>query len=229
MNKIIAEFIGTAGLVFAGTGSIIVNDIADGSISHLGISFVFGLIVIAMIYSIGNVSGAHINPAVTIGFAVARKFPLQESACYIAAQISGAIAASAALRLLFPSHTTLGATIPRYAVMQSFLLEVILTFLLMFVILNVSTGAKEKGIMAGVAVGGTVMLAALFGGPISGASMNPARSLGPALIIGDLQYIWLYICAPICGALLATPLCKIVQGNACCMHPDYPLDTKGTV
>jgi len=221
MNKLIAELIGTFALVFAGTGAIIINDLYGGVITHVGIALTFGLIVIAMIYSIGNISGAHINPAVTIGFAIARKFPISDTLRYILVQIIGACSASIVLRILFPSHSSLGATIPSGSLMQSFIMEILLSFILMFVILNVSTGAKEKGIMAGVAIGGTVALAALFAGPVCGASMNPARSIGPALISGNMAHLWIYCIAPVIGMVLATPFCKIIQGKECCPPTDY--------
>jgi len=216
LNKYAAEAIGTFALVFAGCGAIVINDISGGAVTHIGISLVFGLAVTAMIYSIGNVSGAHINPAVTIGFCAARRFPIREACLYIASQMGGAFAAVGILRLLFPSHNTLGATLPFGPWHQAFFLEVALTFLLMFVILNVSTGSKEKGLMAGVAVGGVVAMAALFAGPISGASMNPARSLAPALLSGHTCYIWVYILAPLIGALAAAPTCRMIQGKDCC-------------
>lgn len=215
-NQYLAEAIGTFALVFAGCGAIITNDLYAGALGHVGVSLVFGLIVMAMIYSIGNISGAHINPAVTLAFFIAGRLDKRLLAPYIVAQLIGAILAALMLRLLFPEHNTLGSTLPTGTVAQSFILEVILSFFLMFVILNISTGHMEKGIMAGVAVGGTVALEALFAGPVSGASMNPARSLGPALISGNLQFAWLYIVAPIIGMLLATPSCRWVQGKDCC-------------
>jgi aquaporin Z len=207
MNKYLAEIFGTFMLLFAGTGAIVVNDLADQAVTHVGISLVFGLIVMAVIYSVGDVSGAHINPAVTIAFWAAKRFDGQQVVPYLMAQLLGAIAASGLLRLLFWEHETLGGTFPAGAWWQSFVLEVVLTWMLMYVILNVSSGAKEKGIMAGAAIGGTVALEAMFAGPICGASMNPARSLGPAIVSGQLQYAWLYILAPILGALLAVPTC----------------------
>lgn len=216
MNKYFAEGLGTFALVFAGTGAIIANDIADGSITHVGIAFTFGLIVMVMIYAVGDISGAHINPAVTIAFFVSRRIERGLVIPYILSQFIGAITASLVLKLLFPTHANLGLTAPTGSIGQTFLLEVILTFLLMFVILNVSTGGKEKGIMAGVAVGGTVALEALFAGPISGASMNPARSLAPAVISGHMEHLWIYLTATTLGALLAYPACRLTQGKECC-------------
>ncbi|MFK7907898.1 MAG: MIP/aquaporin family protein [Chitinophagales bacterium] len=203
MRKYLAEFIGTYGLVFCGTGAVIVNDLTGGTVSHVGVAITFGLIVMAMIYAFGEISGAHINPAVTIAFWFAGRFEKKELVPYILAQFLGAILASATLLLLFPTHANLGATLPSDTVFQSFLLEVILTFFLMLVIINVSTGSKEIGVMAGIAIGATVLLEAMFAGPICGASMNPARSLAPALISGHLEHLWVYLLAPTIGALVA--------------------------
>jgi aquaporin Z len=171
-----------------------------------------------MIYSIGNVSGAHINPAVTLGFAFAGRLSWREVLPYVGSQLTGALVAAAVLRFMFPEHSTLGSTLPGVPVTGAFLMEVLLTFLLMFVILNVSTGHMEKGVMAGVAVGGMVALAALFGGPVSGASMNPARSLGPALVSGQFTDLWIYILAPAIGAMAAFPTCRWIQGDDCCVQ-----------
>jgi len=212
----VAEALGTFSLVFAGTTAIVTDDCFGGVVTHVGIALAFGLVVTAMIYALGNVSGAHLNPAVTLGFWVARRLPLRQVPGYVLAQCAGAVAASLLVRLLFPEHATLGATLLRVDVARGFLFETVLTFLLMFVILNVSTGAMEKGIMAGVAVGGTVALCALFGGPATGASMNPARSLGPALISGAWTHLWVYLVATPLGAMLAAPLCPLVQGADCC-------------
>lgn len=216
MKKYVAEAIGTFALVFAGTGAIVVNDVSQGAISHAGIALTFGLVVMAMIYAIGDVSGAHINPAVTIAFWVAKRFDGREVVPYIVAQLLGAFAASGVLRVLFLEHDTLGATLPAGQWWQSFVFEVLLTFILMFVILNVSTGAKEKGIMAGAAIGGVVAFEAMFAGPICGASMNPARSIAPALMSSNLQHMWLYVVAPVLGALLAVPGCRCIQEDGCC-------------
>ena len=213
MNKYVAEVVGTFALVFAGTGAIIINGVSEGAITHVGIALTFGLIVTAMIYSIGEVSGAHINPAATIAFWAAGRFAGARVVPYIASQMLGAISASVTLRVMFPDDTTLGATLPFGSWYQSFVLEVILTFILMFVVLCVTSGAKEKGLLAGVAIGGTVALDALFGGPISGASMNPARSLAPALVSGNLQHLWIYIVAPILGALAAIPAQRVIYAD----------------
>lgn len=212
-RKLAAEVLGAFALVFAGTGAIVVNDVAHGVVTHVGVALTFGLIIAAMIYSIGDVSGAHMNPAVTLGFWAARRFPAREVVPYITAQCAGATIGSLAIRLLFPGHLTLGATVPSGSAGQSFLLEVLLTALLMFVILGVSSGPKELGVMAGLAIGGMVGLEALFGGPISGASMNPARSLGPAVVSGRLGNLWIYLVAPVLGAWIAIPACWAVRGR----------------
>jgi aquaporin Z len=216
MNRYIAEGVGTFALVFAGCGAIVVNATYGGALGHVGVSLVFGLIVMAMIYSVGNVSGAHLNPAVTVGFFCAGRFDSRPLIPYIASQLTGAILAALLLRAFFPGHATLGATLPIGGIPRAFGLEVVLSFLLMFVILNVSTGHHEKGIMAGAAIGATVALEALLGGPVSGASMNPARSLGPALVSGEVGSVWIYVVAPLLGTILASPACRLLQGPACC-------------
>jgi len=211
VRQLLAEAIGTFALVFSGTGAIVINDLTHGTVTHVGISLTFGLIVLAMIYALGDISGAHLNPAVTAGFWLARRFESRMVLPYILSQCAGAIAASLLLRVLFPNHITLGATRPAGPPFQSFVLELTLTFLLMFVILNVSTGAKEKGVTAGIAVGAVVGLEALFAGPISGASMNPARSLAPALVSLNFQHLWIYVTATIMGAALAVFPCRWLQ------------------
>lgn len=216
MNKLAAEFFGTFALVFAGTGAIVINDVTGGAVSHMGIALTFGLVVLAMIYTVGDVSGAHLNPAVTLGFFVAGRCRWTTVFGYIASQLFGATAASLLLRFLFPENETLGITLPAGSVLQSFILETVLTFLLMWVILSVSTGAKEKGITAGIAVGSVIGLEAMFAGPISGASMNPARSFGPALVSMHFQNLWLYLVAPVLGALLAVPVCRLICPEKCC-------------
>ena len=217
MNKWTAEAFGTFALVFAGTGAIIANEVSNGAVTHPGISLVFGLIVMAMIFAIGDVSGAHINPAVTIGFWLSGRIRGGEVMPYVGFQFVGALAASGLLRILFWDHeSSLGATLPSGTWWQSLIFEVILTFNLMFVILSVSHGPKEKGLSAGIAVGGVVALSAMFAGPICGASMNPARSLGPAVASGEFESLWIYIVAPVLGAALAVPLCKCVNDSACC-------------
>jgi aquaporin Z len=216
MKKLAAEVLGTFALVFAGTGAIVINDVSGGTVTHVGIALTFGLIVLAMIYAVGDVSGAHLNPAVTLGFFAARRFDGRWVAGYLASQCTGAILASVVLRLLFPTNPTLGATLPAGDALQSFVLEAVLTFLLMFVILSVSSGSKEKGVLAGVAVGSVIALEALFAGPISGASMNPARSLAPALVSLRLDSLWVYLTAPVLGACAGVLACRCVQEPGCC-------------
>jgi aquaporin NIP len=214
-RKYAAEFIGTFGLVFAGTGAIIINDVSGGAVTSVGIGLTFGLIVLAMIYAIGDVSGAHLNPAVTLGFFAGRRLEAKMVLPYVLSQLSGALAASLLLRALFPQHLTLGLTAPTGPALQSLILEIILSALLMFVILNVSEGAKERGITAGIAVGAVIALEALFAGPISGASMNPARSFAPALVSQHFANLWIYLVAPITGALVAVAGCRCVRKDCC--------------
>lgn len=216
MRKLAAEFFGTFALVFAGTGAIVINDVSGGTVSHVGIAFTFGLIVLAMIYALGDVSGCHLNPAVTLGFFVARRFEGRWVFPYIVTQCLGAILASVTVRLMFPTHSGLGATLPSGDDFQSFVLEFILTLILMFVILCVSTGSKEKGVLAGVAIGSVIALEALFAGPISGASMNPARSLAPALVSLHFHSLWVYLSAPVLGACVSVFACRCVQEPGCC-------------
>lgn len=217
MRKFAAEVFGTFALVFAGTGAIIVNDVSGGVITHVGVALTFGLVVLAMIYAVGDVSGCHLNPAVTIGFFAARRFEARHVAPYIACQCLGAGLASVTLLAIFPTHATLGATLPAGAAFQSFAIEVVLTLILMFVILSVSSGSKEKGLLAGVAVGAVIALEALFAGPVSGASMNPARSLAPAVVAGRLDHLWVYLTAPVVGAVLAVAVCMLIHGPRCCL------------
>jgi aquaporin NIP len=234
MNKRLnAEFIGTFALVFAGTGAVMVNSATGGAISHVGVALTFGLVIMIMIYAIGDVSGCHINPAVTLGFWAARRFPADMVWRYIAAQLCGAVIAALLWRVLLPGFSGLGVTHPSALtqvpgtvrelfgsgasgmnvspLMLSFIAEIIMTFFLVFVILSVSTGAKEKGITAGLAIGFTIAVDALFGGPISGASMNPARSIGPALVNWDFKDLWIYILAPLIGSALAVWACHCVR------------------
>jgi aquaporin NIP len=218
-KKLMAEFLGTFALVFAGTGAIIVNETSGGAITHVGVALTFGLIVLVMIYTLGDISGAHINPAVTVGFWIASRFPMAEVLPYVVSQCAGAIAASLSLRFLFPQNIMLGSTVPSGSDAQSFALEVILTAGLMFVILGVSTGAREKGITAGIAVGSIIALEALFAGPVCGASMNPARSLAPAIVSGHLGAVWIYLVAPIIGAAVGVFGCFCVREQGCCSRP----------
>ena len=219
MRKLAAELFGTFSLVFAGTGAIVVNDLNGGTISHAGIALTFGLIVLAMIYTVGDVSGCHLNPAVTLGFFAARRFGFGGVLPYFAAQCAGALLASCVLRAMFPSHPTLGATLPAADWLQSWVMEFILTLILMVVILSVSTGAQEKGVLAGVAVGSVIALEAMFAGPVSGASMNPARSLAPAVVSGRLDHLWVYLTAPVLGALTGVLVCRAIHAPGQCCTP----------
>ncbi len=225
MKKLLAETLGTFSLVFTGTGAIIIDGASHGAIGHAGVALTFGLIVLAMIYTFGDVSGAHFNPAVTLGFVAAGRFSWRNAPGYISAQVAGGAAASALLRFLFPTDQLLGATMPAGTESQSFILEVVLTAILMLTILSVSTGSKEKGATAGIAIGAVVALEAMFAGPICGASMNPVRSLAPALVSGHLEHLWIYIFAPLTGALLAMPLCAGVRENGCCRMGCRPNET----
>jgi len=211
MKKYLAETIGTFALVFCGTGAIVINDVSGGAVGHLGIALSFGLIVMGMIYATGDISGAHINPAVTIGFALSGSFALKQILPYIISQLAGAILASLLLKFLFPTNILLGATMPSGSQMQSFVLEIVLTFFLMFTIINVANGSKETGTMAGLAIGGIVALEAAFAGPVCGASMNPARSLAPALVSGHFENLWIYLSAPVIGAAIAVYMFKLLK------------------
>jgi len=215
-KKYIAEVLGTFCLVFSGTGAIVINDVSGGSVTHVGVALTFGLVVMAMIYAIGDVSGAHLNPAVTLGFWFSKQFPGRSVIPYVVSQCLGAFLASGLMRAMFLTHATLGATRPAGPAWQSFVLEVVLTAILMFVILAVSSGAKEKGLMAGIAVGGVIGLEALFGGPICGASMNPARSLAPAVVSGNLTGLWIYLTSPLLGAAVGVVCCRLVHPPGCC-------------
>ena len=216
LKKCVAEAIGTFALVFAGTGAIVINETSHGAITHVGIALTFGLIVLVMIYTLGDISGAHLNPAVTIGFWLSRRLRGREVIPYLASQCAGALTASGLIRLLFPDNRLLGATLPAGSESQSLILEALLTALLMFVILGVSTGAREKGITAGIVVGSVIALEAMFAGPITGASMNPARSLGPAVVSGHFASLWLYLAGPVLGAAFGVIGCRCVREAGCC-------------
>lgn len=208
MKQYAAETIGTFCLVFAGTGAIVINDVSGGAISHVGISLVFGLVVMEMIYAVGHVSGAHINPAVTFGFWLSRRLPGKVVAPYVLSQLVGAFAASGLMWFLF-THKTPGAIHPAGSAAQTFVLETVLTAILVFVILSVVSGPKETGLLAGVSIGGVIALEALFAGPICGASMNPARSLAPAVLSGGAGDVWIYIAAPVLGAALGVVVSRV--------------------
>jgi len=211
MKKNLSEFLGTFILLFVGTGSVIVNQQTNGALGLPGIAAVWGLVIIALIYAFGDISGTHINPAVTIAFAVDKRFEWKEAPGFLIFQLAGAFAASGLLKLLFPNNTTLGITQPSGTVLQSLILEIVMTFILMIVVLRVSIGAKEKGITAGIAIGATVWLLVLFGGPISGCALNPTRSIAPAIVSGNLQNLWIYIVGPVSGALLAVGVHRLVH------------------
>ncbi len=213
LQSSIAEGIGTFGLVFAGTGAVIIDAVTNGGVTHVGIAVTFGLIIFTMISAVGHISGAHFNPAVTIAFASAGHFPWRRVLPYIAGQVGGALLASLLLRFLFGNIAHLGATLPHGAPMQSFVVEIVLTFFLMFVITAVATDARAVTRAAAFSIGGIVGLEAMFAGPISGASMNPARSLAPALVSGTWSSLWLYILAPILGALFGAWVYRFISGG----------------
>ena len=213
-SKYLAEIIGTFVLVFCGTGAIIFNQLSGGeAIGHLGISIVTGLTVAAMIYTVGDISGAHLNPMVTLAFYLAKDFPAKQILPFVIAQALGAGLASLSLKIMFPTAGTLGETMPSVSDNSAFVLEVILAFILVFVILHVAKGSKEQGMFAGIAIGSTVMLEVLFAGPICGASMNPIRSIVPALISGNLQHQWVYLTSPFVGAIIAVYSWKALKRN----------------
>jgi MIP family channel proteins len=212
LQRVGAECIGTYALVTAGCGAIMVNA-QSGALTHVGVALTFGLVIMVMIAATGHISGAHFNPAVTVAFALTRHFPWQEVAAYIAGQLVGAVAASLTLLGLFGNVANLGATLPSGTPWQAFGLEVVLIAFLMFVIISVATDTQAVGQLAAIAIGGTVALDALFGGPISGASMNPARSLAPALVGGVWLHQWLYIIAPVIGASLGALIYQAIRAG----------------
>ncbi len=212
LRRLVAEAIGTFALVFAGCGAIMVNE-KTGQLGHVGVAITFGLVIMFGIYAVGHISGAHFNPSVTFAFALSRHFPWSRAVAYWGAQLIGAIAAAAVLRGSLGNIANVGATLPSGSQAQSFLWELVLTFFLMFVIMSVATDTRAVGEAAAIAVGGTVLFDAMFGGPISGASMNPARSIGPAVVSGNLHALWLYIVAPVAGASLAAVTYQFIRGE----------------
>ena len=214
MRKLVAEAIGTFALVFAGTGAVVIDAETDGGVGHVGVGLTFGLIIMVMIYAVGHVSGAHFNPAVTLAFAVGRHLPWQLVPQYWAAQLVGGLVASALLRAMFGETANLGATLPFGTDVQSLVLEGVLTAILMFVIVSVATDTRAVGQAAAIAIGGTVGLEALFAGPISGASMNPARSLAPALMSWTWDAQWIYVAGPMIGAVAGVLAYGYVRGDS---------------
>lgn len=212
MKKYLTEAIGMFILVFVGTGSVVV-EMETAALGLPGIAAVWGLVIIALIYAFGDISGTHINPAVTVAFAVDKRFSWSEVPAYLFAQLIGAFGASLLLHFLFPLANNLGVTQPSGSELQSLILETIMTFILMIVILRVSVGAKEKGITAGIAIGGTVWLLVLFGGPVSGTGLNPTRSLAPALVTGNFNALWLYILGPFLGAIAAVFVHRLIHSE----------------
>ncbi len=213
-GRMLAEGVGTFALVALGTGAIVVDAQTGGAVTHLGVALAFGLVVMAVIYMVGDVSGAHLNPAVSLGFFLVGAIGPRDLGIFVGVQCLAAIAASLCLRWLFPEHPDLGATRATVGSGSTAAVEVAITFLLMSVILGVV--AREAAAASGLAIGGTVALCALVAGPLTGASMNPARSLGPALVSGELRDLWVYLAAPTAGAALAVPACRVMRGPGCC-------------
>lgn len=213
-RRALAEGLATFALVFAGCGAVIANARYGAALGPVGVSLVFGLIIMAMVYATGHLLGAHINPAVTVAFTLTRHFPARDAAAYVGAQLAGAIAAALLLLAAWPTHpAALGATVPSVAGGTAFLYEVLLTAFLMFVIMAVATDTRAVGAGAAIAIGGTVGLDALFGGVVTGASMNPARSLGPALAAGQWAHLWIYLAAPVVGATTGAYAYQLVRGE----------------
>ncbi len=211
-RSLVAEAFGTFALVFAGAGAIMV-DAKTHQLGHVGVALTFGLVIMAMIYAVGHVSGAHFNAAVTFSFALTRHFPWSRAVGYWAAQFAGALTAALVLRGSLGDVAHVGATTPSGSQGQSFLWELVMSAFLMFVIMAVATDTRAVGEAAAIAIGGTIGLDAMFGGPVSGASMNPMRSLGPALVSGDLHALWLYLTAPVVGASAGAVLYQFVRGE----------------
>ncbi|HEV7459528.1 MAG TPA: MIP family channel protein [Solirubrobacteraceae bacterium] len=211
-----AEGLAAFALVFAGCGAIVANQRYGGALGVVGVALVFGLVIMVMVYATGHLSGAHINPAVTIAFTLTRHFPAREAAAYVGAQVAGATVAALVLIGVWsdkPAH--LGATIPTVGAGSALLYEALLTAFLMFVIMAVATDTRAVGAAAAIAIGGTIGLDALFGGPVTGASMNPARSFGPALVSGEWRDFWVYVVGPVVGAAAGALAYQLVRGE----HP----------
>jgi aquaporin NIP len=213
VRALVAEAIGTFALVFAGCGAIMV-DAKTHQLGHIGVAISFGLVIMFGIYAVGHISGAHFNAAVTFAFALTRHFPWPRAVAYWGAQFVGALSAAALLRASLGNIAYVGATYPSGSNGQSFLWEVVMSAFLMFVILAVATDTRAVGEAAAIAIGGTIGLDAMFGGPISGASMNPMRSLGPGIVSGDLHAIWIYLLAPIVGTAIGGLAYQFVRGEA---------------
>ncbi|MFD1616333.1 MIP/aquaporin family protein [Gelatiniphilus marinus] len=212
LKNYIAEFIGTFALVFCGTGAVIVDQQTNGSLGLLGVSLSFGIIITAMVYVFGNISGAHINPAITIGLAFGNLISKKTLLFYVAFQVLGAITASILLKLIFNESLFLGATIPSGTIIQSFIIEFVLTFFLMLTILGITTQKdKEVSSLSGLVIGAVVVGFILFSGPISGGSFNPARSIAPALVSGNLTMLWIFLTAPTIGAIAAMLVWKVLK------------------
>jgi aquaporin NIP len=211
-RSLVAEAIGTFALVFAGCGAIMV-DAKTGALGHVGVAISFGLVIMIMIYAVGHISGAHLNPAVTLAFATSRHFPTVRVPAYWAAQLAGATAAALVLRGSLGDIADVGATLPGGSDGQAFLWEAVMTFFLMFVIMAVATDTRAVGEAAAIAIGATVGLDAMFGGPMTGASMNPARSLAPAVAAGDVTSIWVYLTAPFLGATAAAAAYQFLRAE----------------
>jgi aquaporin NIP len=210
-----AEGIAAFALVFAGCGAIVANAVYGDALGSVGVSIVFGLIIMVMIYATGHLCGAHINPAVTLAFTVTRHFPARDAIAYVTAQVAGATIAALALLAIWPDKPAeLGATVPSVGTGSALVYELLLTAFLMFVIMAVATDTRAVGAAAAIAIGGTVGLDALFGGPVTGASMNPARSFGPALASGEWHEFWIYIAGPVAGAALGAVAYQLVRGEA---------------
>jgi aquaporin NIP len=209
-----AEGLAAFALVFAGCGAIVADARYDGALGTVGVALVFGLVIMGMVYATGHLSGAHINPAVTLAFTLTRHFPPREAGAYIGAQLAGAVAAALLLLAVWPDQpAALGATVPSVGAGSALVYEVVLTAILMFVITAVATDTRAVGSGAAIAIGGAVGLDALFGGPVTGASMNPARSFGPALAAGEWQDLWVYAAGPLLGAAVGAITYQLIRGT----------------